>query len=1077
MAVKFSPSINILRDINQEINYIPTPNSKGVFYQIVSNYQAGHHSFNIIGAYGTGKSAFIWALEKTLNKTHGFFSFPENADLERGENEFVYLIGNYSSFIETLAVQFIPNSLDYTVSEVIHGIDEHRLNLQKQGKRLLFVIDEFGKFLEYAAKNNPEQELYFIQQLAEYVNDKAKDVLLITVMHQDFSAYAHELTRSQKEEWTKVKGRLKELTFNEPVEQLLFLASKRLASSEKEINAAALEKLMEAISKANAFPLNDYFSKEIARDVYPIDILAAAVLTLAMQKYGQNERSLFTFLESDDQFGLGTISNNSNAFFSLRNVYDYLSHHFYNLLRSKHNPHFGQWASLKSALERADAFIEGRTEDARSILKALGLLTIFTNEGAQFDKSFLATYGKLALGIENPEQVIDKLVEHKIIRFAKHRNRFFLFEGTDLDIELAVDEAGQLVEHVTDVVKYLKQYFVFPYVQAKQVSYEKGTPRIFEFKLTNEPILENPQLEIDGFINLVFNDKIGIEDVKAAVGDNKEAILYGLYSNTTEIKSLIREIEKIKKVKELNPNDKVAQRDLEELLTDQIALLNRYVLGSIYSNEGKIKWFFNGEADINFNNRSSFNRSLSDICNEVYPDTPSFKSELVNKSKLTGAISGARKNYVRALVENWGVKDLDFNSKQFPPEKTIYLSLLKNTGIHTFSENGFILSAPTDATFKGIWERCVQFLKDTRLGERNLSELINILLSKPLKVKQGFIDFWLPTFLFINRHQFALFGPGGFIADLDAEVLNQVARNPNLYTIKAFDVEGERLSFFNQYRDIIQKAPTESPSKETFIETIKPFLVFYKSLPEYTKKTKKLEKNTLSLRSTIAKIKDPEAAFFDDFPQALGYSLPLMQQNAAMQEEYIEALRASMAELRDAYKKFVSRLEEYIVSKVVGTEPELGLYKAALQKRFENLKGHQLESKQKAFVQRLNSKLDDRDSWLNSIATALVQKPLSSFDDADEELFYQHFQKTIYSLDRLTDLANANVDVEREEAFKIEINSFEGGLQQQVIRYPRNQTEQLQNVVAEMQLKLNGLDRQQSIAVLTNLLKEQLKDE
>ena len=59
----YSPSINILRDANSHLEYIPTRNGEKAFQKITSAFFGnGNHSFNIIGAYGTGKSAFILAL-------------------------------------------------------------------------------------------------------------------------------------------------------------------------------------------------------------------------------------------------------------------------------------------------------------------------------------------------------------------------------------------------------------------------------------------------------------------------------------------------------------------------------------------------------------------------------------------------------------------------------------------------------------------------------------------------------------------------------------------------------------------------------------------------------------------------------------------------------------------------------------------------------------------------------------------------------------------------------------------------------------------------------------------------------
>ena len=58
---------------------------------------------------------------------------------------------------------------------------------------VFIVIDEFGKLLEYAAKNNPERELYIFQKFTEFVNSEERNVILLTTLHQNFNSYARVL--------------------------------------------------------------------------------------------------------------------------------------------------------------------------------------------------------------------------------------------------------------------------------------------------------------------------------------------------------------------------------------------------------------------------------------------------------------------------------------------------------------------------------------------------------------------------------------------------------------------------------------------------------------------------------------------------------------------------------------------------------------------------------------------------------------------------------------------------------------------------------------------------------------------
>ena len=433
METLFSPSVNIVRDAAQPLFYLPTPNAQTVFSQIVDNYLAGTHCFNIVGAYGTGKSAFLWALRQSLTGQAAYFPVAAGFAGIKGFR-FVHFVGQYASLQQTLAAEFGADDAPASAAPaVIAALDATYRALAKKKQALVLVIDEFGKFLEYAAKENPEQELYFIQQLAEYVNDAGKHVLLVSTVHQDISAYAVGLSRPQRLEWEKVKGRLKELTFNEPVEQLLALAARQLARRpalgrpDPATNAA----LLAAIREAHAFPLRDYGTADTQAQVWPLELLSAGVLVLALQRYGQNERSLFSFLRAPDHLGLA--HHPAGRYYALPQVYDYLSYHFFALLTSRYNPHFAQWASVRATLETLEKHFADPAglAAAQQLVKTIGLLTIFAPAGAEISPALLTDYGRLCLALPAPADTLAQLERHHVVRFRAHKNSYILFEGTD----------------------------------------------------------------------------------------------------------------------------------------------------------------------------------------------------------------------------------------------------------------------------------------------------------------------------------------------------------------------------------------------------------------------------------------------------------------------------------------------------------------------------------------------------------------------------------------------------------------------------------------------------------------------
>ena len=1076
MVSSFNPSVNIVRDAKQKMHYISTQNAQTIFGQIVNNYLSGIHCFNIVGAYGTGKSAFLWAFQQSLTKQHEFFH-SEVGFRDVKAFRFEHFIGEYASLKQTLAQHFVAEaSVDTPTAHVIEGIDQEYQALVKKKFALVLIIDEFGKFLEYAAKENPEEELYFIQQLAEYINDDRKDILLLTTVHQDVSSYAIELSRTQQQEWAKVKGRLKELTFNEPVEQLLQLAAQQLTSTQNsKVSLTLNHRLFEAIQSAHVFPLRDYGTAEMQQQLFPLDLVSGGVLVQSLQRYGQNERSLFSFLRSNDYLGLEQHSN-KGAYYSLSQVYDYLSYHFYSLLASRFNPNFSQWSSLRSTLDNLEKHFSEETElsAARQLVKTIGLLSIFAPAGAEINHDFLETYAQISLGLPTAEPILKALQRHKLIKYVGYKSSFILFEGTDLDIELAIDEAGSLVEQVTDVANRLQKFFSFPYIAAKQESYEVGTPRVFEVKMTNDILLEVPQGEIDGYVNLIFSDTITVDKLRQTVGERHDAVLYGIYRKSGEIKRLIREIDKIKKVREENINDKVAVRELDGIYDHQVALLNHYVLDSLYEADGNIIWFFNGDASVTFNSRRSFNRCLSAIVHEVYPATPTYRSELVNRTKLSTPILTARKSFIRAVFEKWQHPDLDFPVKNYPPEKTIYLSLLQDTGMHGRFNGEYALMPPTAPTFRQLWDACDTFLQRSQEGKLKISELMQLLLRKPFKLKQGFVDFWVPVFLFIRRHEFALYGEQGkYIPDLNIDVVDLFTKSPSLYTVKAFELLPEKLALFNEYREMLQLDPAERLSNKSFIESIKPFLTFYRQLPAYAQRTRNLPAAAIRLRESITTAKDPLAAFFETFPGALGFNLLELQRDSTTRERYVQVLQDNISLIRQAYSALLLRLEQFISSEVVGKAADFEKYQRLLQERFRGLEPHRVPAELRVFQERIMSKLDDREAWLNSMANALLRKSLKEFEDADERIFQDRFQQRIHELDNLCEMTKTIIDPEAEDILRVGISTFGKKERACVIRRPK-QTSPAEIELEQQIRAMLGEDKPRSLAILARLLQENL---
>jgi len=627
-----------------------------------------------------------------------------------------------------------------------------------------------------------------------------------------------------------------------------------------------------------------------------------------------------------------------------------------------------------------------------------------------------------------------------------------------------------------DLVPKLNSYFNLPIVTAKAASYKTGTPRLFEYEISDKPIHTLPVGEIDGIINLIFNSKLKVNEILNQTSNSSNAILHVFFKNTDKIQSAIYDIEKTNQVLANieESGDRVAIKALQEIRHSNTILLNHYVLDGLFS-EQDVTWIYKGDA-IKIGTQRELNQQLSKICEDVYSKTPIIKNELFNKHKVSGAIASARRSFFRALVDNFELNDLGFENDKFPPEKTIYYTLLQRQGIHIKTTNVYTLTKPEkDTDIYVLWEICEQFLSSAKDERKSISELISILSSAPYKVKQGVIDFWVPIFLFIRKGDYALYSEGTFKPYINEQELHLIIRNPHLYEVKSFELNDLKLSFFNKYRELLQLEDSEKANINTFIESIRPVLLMIRNLTPYSQTTKRISKEAFQLREAIQHAQDPEKVFFDEFPKAIGFDTNELLLSKRNFDNYIYKFQSTLGEIKDSYNQLLNRFEQFIVSDIIGKQCEFSTYKKALSNRFSTLKEHQLIAKQKTFVQRVNSPLNDRDSWLASVAQTLIGKTLTSITDTDENVLKDNFKHLVKELDNLTAIENLTVNYATEEVFKLDFTTKKEGLIPHLIRIPKKKLEK-----AEAQLKTIrrdlGTDKQLRIAILAKLLKDELND-
>lgn len=1060
---KFSTSVNIERDQNKSLDYIVTANAKQAIGKIVNSFQAGIHSFCLIGSYGTGKSSFIIALEQCLSdKKSKSKQLIKNEGQFNGLSDFEFLniVGDYSTLGSLL-----QDKLDISSEKnIFSALSKFYEKLETAKKCLVIVVDEFGKVLEHAAKNEPEKEMYFLQKFCEFVNDTSKNILFISTLHQSFNAYAKDLQLEQKQEWTKVKGRIQDIVFKEPVEQLLNLAASKISGqSDTCINTA--ESLYDlALLKKFVSPSLD---KKVVASLYPMDVLAATILTLANQRYGQNERTLFTFLESQGEDSLSDFIVNGNRLYNIAIVHDYITYNFHTVL-SEANQDSANWTAIRVAIERVEG-LNLPTETinvAIALVKVIGLLNIFATSSASIDNQLLDTYGKLAMDIDNVKEVLRQLEQFKIVRFAKYKNRYILFEGTDINIEEGLYKASVECKRTEDIVDKLKSNFSFKLSLANAHYYETGTARFFEYSISSTPIIKINVGEIDGCVNLLFAPKDDYEAVKTqCLSQHDIPVIYCLFRNVAKVSDHIFEMDKLEYVRDYyiaDEHDKVAMREIENLLNYEKTLLNREVYDSLYTNN--VEWIFNGLIIEGISSAKYFTKFLSKVCSTVYSKTPIFKNELINKHKPSGTISFARQNYLQALLDNSEKEDLGFDKDKFPPEKAIYHTLLKNTGIHAIDGALYSLNPPTESSFKILWDACEDFLISAKTRQRKVGELYKILSEPPYGLKQGLIDCWVPSFLVIRKDDFALYTGNQYVPQINKEVLDLLFKNPNAFSIKTFDVTGVKQKFFDKYREAINLKET-SLNTDSFIETIKPFLTFYRQLNDYAKTTKDITPNAIKFRDIISKATDPEETFFETLPEQLGFKEVVISQNPDAIDSFVSVLHDAIRDLRSCYGEYLKYVEKSLLEILSIDSTDYAEYKPIIDKRYKAVKSEYMPDDIKNFYSRLTSKFADKKTWLESVCFAILKKPLEKIKDSEKAYLRTAIQDKLYQLDDYVEMHKSS----EEEIVRLHITQNNAQPKTKQIVIPKAKQKDVEKLANNIEELLSS-DSSVNIAALIRLI-------
>lgn len=1004
----FQRSARIDNKISKEFldNFVFHDTSKKVLNQISSSLLNSNQSgFTLTGPYGTGKSSLALFLKALISKETSIKKHAEKIANLNNKHLFskVFLnkkkwftlnvIGSRADAAESIAEQIdetihhswiskgIPPSLKTktkrTVAGVIKSLNNLIKELNKKDYGLIFIVDEMGKFLDYSSGVGSDLNLF--QEIAENFSNarlnKEGEPIFIGILHQPFEEYASNLGRSVQEDWQKIQGRFEDIPFSINSEETAHLIEK--AIKQKKINND-FNKLANNIIKTINGKVNKSYANTLAK-CNPIHPLVTLLLNpISRQRFGQNERSIFSFLNSGEPNGfLYFLQNqtNKNEIYTLDKLFDYLQ---VNLEPSILVSNIGQaWSEASVSIRRAESLDD---QDVIKITKCISLIDLFGKNISLFpSKEILLNC--LELSQNKLNKILKDLENKKIIVFRKFKNAYALFSGSDIDLDEVTELNKSKIKDDYDII--LSELPQLQPIVAKKHFHRTGTQRIYQrfcLVLTNvkKTVEEIVKLDIStasagAFIFLCrtkedsqkdFEDKL----VELSQIKFPKPVIIGTSKNFNEFFSYALEIAALKRVRQTVSGiegDSIAKKELKGRLTAYQNML----FNSLYLNFENAGWIFNKEK-IKEQNLSSIASYVSD---KVFNLTPIIHNELIVRDRISSMSMSGSVNLLKLIFNNSNHKNLGMEGH--PSEFGIYISLIKSNNLHIKNgdEYEFSFKKTKNNSIKIIYEEFLKLIKNSKEAI-NISEIYAHFVKQPYGIKLGLLPILLGLFFKANDSSCALYtideqGKESLVTDFDQKIAEKLYHLPETLKIMYVKIEGEKQVILDEFKTYVEKSLLKNKIIEnpTPLNVLKPIVVKTYQLPTYAQKTRNfIDKRVLVLRDELLSTHNPYELLYVKLPQICGTEDP---------KKLIKEFDKIYSELDEVYNQLIDEFKNKIIN-VFQSDKNIS------DIDFETIKSW---AKKIGSRDPFSAKINDlsETQWLEQVISFAAAKPANEWNDIE----------------------------------------------------------------------------------------------
>ena len=1095
---RFMRSTNLERDFDDEdalVGYVVTPHIRTSLGRLISGLApgSGQRAWRITGDYGTGKSSFAVAFARLLAGHKGVPSSVRRAVGTSVTNKselglLPVLVTGTRKAVAAPLLQSLHRALlathtrgkrprilgqiaqaaqragdgavlDERIVELVLEANDYIARSGK-GTGVLIVLDELGKFLEYAALHPDRQDIGFLQTLAETAaRSGEKPLLVVGMLHQGFNAYAGQLSEVTQREWEKVAGRYEELHFDQPLEETAILIANALDIRTEKLSRRVISECEREMTEALGLGwfgarANHGSLIERAAKFYPLHPTVLPALVGLFRRFGQNERSLFGFLLSNEPFSLRAFAGQPvgpGRFYRLHNLYDYARASFGHRLSVE---------SYRSHWNQVEAIVESHPEEDAvqlQVLKAVAILNLLD------DNALLASEAALELSLHTPpastrgdvRKAIERLQKGKrVLYYRGVAGGYCLWPHTSVNLEKAYREAGEALGRPERTSELIKDELDTRPLVARRHYIETGNLRHYEVRYV--PVSElgtavQPCHEShDGLILVPLCETEEEHQIALGFAKGKRlldlpGLLVAVPKPLSALSGLVQECRKwdwvARNVPELNHDSSAAEEVSRQTATSRQILQKRlqsFIGLRLFGRESHLDWFCQGEP-LQIENGRELLAKLSDICDEVYTEAPHIHNELLNRRSLSSAASAARMRLLERMCDQGGEPLLGMDPRKKPPEMSMYLSVLRESGLHgdVGASPGFTEPHPRkdSCRMRPSLRKIDALLKDKADAKVRVSEIFEQLMLPPYGVRCGLCPVLLTAYMMIHENDVALYEDGGFVRETGGHELRRLVKAPHTFELQLCRIGGVRKQVFLRLVKVLGLSSADE-LEGNILEVVRPLCVFVAELPEYAQRTRRLSEAARGVREALVRATEPVKLLYTELPEACGLKPFGSRRGGGPEgaEPFVSALRDVVLELKAAYPDLLTSMRENIRTAfdIPGTFDQV---RDTLSDSAEGMLVSVTEPGLRAFLFRLFDSHLAESQWLESLGSFVCTKPPSKWTDRDADVFDEKLLHIAQKFRRVESLVfGGSSDSRYAESVRISVTRPDGEEVESVVR-------------------------------------------